>query len=188
MRSLLFSLAVVSIVAAAEATASAQNYRAMYNPSAAGGLGYVGGYRPYTARTYSKHAINHSQTLQYYGKNSASIPQATAQEHAGEIRRNVDAFGKEIAKLPKEFENDPEAKKLIVEVREHQAEAAKHCGMLETECAKHMAAGGTVAKCCSDMLTHLRAADAAHDKLMKYLGIPMPGDAAPDAKQPDPKK
>ncbi|MBN8625569.1 MAG: hypothetical protein J0M17_08780 [Planctomycetes bacterium] len=183
MRSLLYSVAIVSIVAAAESTATAQNYRQMYNPSAAGGLGYIGGYRPYTARTYSGHAINHAQTLQYYGKNSASIPQATAQEHAAEIRRNLDAFGKEIAKLPKEFENDPEAKKLIVEIREHQVAAAKHCGMLESECAKHMSAGGTVASCCNDMLTHLRAADAAHDKLMKYLGVPMPGKATPDGKK-----
>ncbi|MBL9094498.1 MAG: hypothetical protein JNL96_24965 [Planctomycetaceae bacterium] len=173
MRSVLFTFAVCSFLFASSATVQAQP-RAMYNPSAAGNLG-GGKYRPYSARTYSRHAINHGQILQHYSKSAESIPQATAQEHATEIRRNLDAFSKEVDKMPKDFENDPEAKKLIAEIRQHNTEASKHCGMLETECAKHMAAGGTVAKCCEDMLTHLRAADAAHDKLMKHLGIPLPG-------------
>jgi hypothetical protein len=175
MRSLLKVLVVLSIVATIESSAFAQ--RAMYNPSAAGGWG-AGTYRPYTARTYSRHAINHTQTLQYYGQNNESIAQGTAQEHAAEIRRNVDAFTKEIAKLPKEWENDPEAAKLIAEIRTHQKQAVEHCGMLEAECVKHMAAGGAVMQCCTDMLKHMRAADTAHDKLMKYLKIPMPGEKA----------
>lgn len=175
MRSILYSLAVLSIVVTAGSTAQAQ--KQMYNPSAAGNMGGTS-YRPYTTRTYSKHAINHAQILQHYAKSAESVPQATAQEHAAEVRRNVDAFGKEIAKFPKEFEKDSEAKKLIDEIREHQAAAAKHCGMLEEECAKHLADGGTVAKCCDDMLKHLRAADEAHDKLMKHLGIAMPGHGA----------
>lgn len=185
MRSILYSLAVLSIVVTAGSTAQAQ--KQMYNPSAAGNMGGTS-YRPYTARTYSKHTINHAQILQHYAKSGESVPQATAQEHAAEIRRNVDAFGKEIAKFPKEFEKDSEAKKLIDEIREHQAAAAKHCGMLETECAKHMAAGGVVAKCCDDMLKDLRAADEAHDKLMKYLGIAMPGHAAKGAAKDGDKK
>ena len=171
MRLLLTILTLATVVLVSESTSFAQ--RAMYNPSAAGGLG-VQNYRPYTARTYSAHAINHAQTLQYYGQHNASIPQGTAQEHAAEVRRNVDAFGKEIAKLHKEWENDPEAAKLIAEIRTHQKQAAEHCGMLETECAKHTAAGGVVMQCCTDMLKHLRAANDAHDKLMKHLGVPMP--------------
>lgn len=153
----------------------------MYNPSAAGNIG-GGSYRPYTARTYSRHAINHAQILQHYSRAAEAIPQATAQEHAAEVRKNLDAFTKEVDKTPKDFDTDPEAKKLVSEIREHNAEAAKHCGMLETECAKQMAVGGVVAKCCDDMLTHLRAADAAHDKLMKHLGIPLPGQ---NAKKPE---
>jgi len=179
-------MVALSFAFAVEATAYAQP-RAVYNPSAAGGWA-AGTYRPYTARTYSRHAINHAQTLQYYGRNNETIAQGTAQEHAAEIRRNVDAFAKETTKLPKEWENDPEAMKLISEIREHQKEAAAHCGMLERECVKHMAAGGVVMQCCTDMLKHMRAADAAHDKLMKYLKIPMPGEAAPDAKKPDATK
>lgn len=132
-------------------------------------------YRPYTARTYSGHAINHAQTLQYYGKNYKTIPKETALEHATEVRRNLDGFGKELAKLETESKGDPEAMKLIAEIRGHQKSASDHCGMLETECAKHMADGGVVMTCCTDMLKHLRAADAAHDKLLKHLGIPLPG-------------
>jgi len=182
MRSIfVLSFAAFSLMFVTASTAEAQQYRAMYNPSAAGNLGGAK-YRPYTARTYSRHAINHGQILQHYSKSAESIPQATAQEHATEVRRNLDAFAKEIDKLPKEYDNDPEAKKLIAEIKQHNAEAAKHCGMLEAECAKHMAAGGTLAKCCDDMLTQVRAADAAHDKLMKHLGIPLPGHGASDGK------
>ncbi|MBL9091795.1 MAG: hypothetical protein JNL96_11265 [Planctomycetaceae bacterium] len=184
MRSMIFAFAVLCLVFATDSTVQAQQYRAMYNPSAAGNLGGAK-YRPYTARTYSRHAINHGQILQHYGTSTESVPQATAQEHAAEVRKNLDAFAKEIDKLPKDFDNDPEAKKLIAEIRQHNAAAAKHCGMLEEECAKHMAAGGTVAKCCEDMLADLRAADAAHDKLMKHLGIPLPGH---HAKKPEADK
>lgn len=141
-------------------------------------------YRPYSARTYSRHAINHGQVLQYYGKNYGTVPTETAKEHAVEVRRNVDAFGTELAKLETEYKSDAEAMKLIAEIRKHQKEALTHCGMLEAECAKHAPQGEKVATCCSDMLTHLRAADAAHDKLLKHLNIPLPG-AAP---KEEPKK
>jgi hypothetical protein len=132
-------------------------------------------YRPYSARTYARGAISHGNVLQYYGKNYATVPKETAEEHAKEVRRNLDAFGKELAKLEAESKNDAEAMKLITEIRTHHKAAADHCGMLEAECAKHMAAGGVVAKCCVDMLKELRAADEAHDKLLKHLGIPLPG-------------
>jgi hypothetical protein len=173
MRTFLSIAAALLLVAAAETSAFAQ--RAVYNadPSIAGNT-----YRPFSARTYSKHAINHAQILQHYAANREAISKDTAQEHTAEIRRNVDAFGKEIAKLPKDYEKDAEATKLIAEIRQHQADAAKHCGMLEEACAKHMAAGGAVMQCCTDMLKHLRAADEAHDKLMKHLGVPMPMGAA----------
>jgi hypothetical protein len=140
-------------------------------------------YRPYSARTYSRHAINHAQALQYYGKNYATVPQDTAKEHAGEVRRNVDAFGKELAKLEAEYKDDAEATKLIADIRDHHKKAAEHCGMLEAECAKHNAAGGAIASCCDDMLKELRAADAAHDKLLKHLRIPLPGAKEGDAKK-----
>ncbi|MGC3970890.1 MAG: hypothetical protein QM775_27225 [Pirellulales bacterium] len=180
MRSILYAFAVCSLFLTSTGAAQAQP-RAMYNPSFGGNLG-GGSYRPYSARTYSGHAVNHAQVLQHYSQTAETIPQATAQEHAVEVRRNLDAFTKEIAKLPKDFENDPEAKKLIAEIREQNAEAAKHCGMLEAECAKTVADGGKLAKCCDDMLKHLRAAHAAHDKLMKHLGVPMPGEAAKKTK------
>jgi hypothetical protein len=169
MRSLVFIVAVSTFTVFAASSAFAQ--RAVYNadPAIAGNT-----YRPFSGRAYSKHAINHAQILQHYATDRTSISADTAKEHAAEVRRNLDAFGKEIAKLPKEFEKDPDAAKLIAEIREHQAEALKHCGMLEEECAKHAAAGGTVMQCCTDMLKHMRAADQAHDKLMTHLGIQLP--------------
>lgn len=137
-------------------------------------------YLPYSARTYSRHAVNQAQVLQYYGKNYATVPAETAKAHAVEVRRNVDAFGKELAKMETEYKNDAEAMKLIAEIRLHHKQASEHCGMLEAECAKHAPQGGAVMSCCVDMLKHLQAADAAHEKLLKYLKIP----ALPEASQP----
>jgi len=137
-------------------------------------------YLPYSAKTYSRHVINQAQVLPYYGKTYATVPAETAKAHAVEVRRNVDAFGKELAKMEVEYKNDPEAMKLISEIRLHHKEASEHCGMLEAECAKHAPQGGTVMSCCADMLKHLQAADTAHEKLLKYLKIP----ALPEANQP----
>jgi len=134
-------------------------------------------YLPQTARTYSRHAINHGQVLRDYGKNYATVPTETAKEHAVEVRRNVDAFGKELVKLEGEYRGDAEAMKLIGEIRLQHKEAAAHCGMLETECAKHAPKGETVTGCCAEMLKHLQAADDAHEKLLQHLKLVVPADA-----------
>ena len=157
----------------ADATALAQ--RAMYNPDPR----VVGStYRPYSARVYSRHALNHAQVLRYYGSNHKEISPDTAREHVAEIRRNVDAFGNEVEKMTALYSADPEAMKLIAAIRQHQKEAAAHCGMAEKECAKHLAEGGAVAQCCSDMLKHLKAADEAHEQLLKHLRVPVPMEGA----------
>lgn len=173
MKTLFLGLLAAAGVAASESTLFAQ--RAMYNPDPR----IVGNtYRPYSARIYSRHAVNHAQVLRYYGSNHPEISQDTAKEHVAEIRRNIDAFGKEAEKMAALYQSDPEAMKLIAEIREHQKEAAAHCTMAEKECIKHLADGGAVARCCTDMLKHLKAADEAHEQLLKHLKVPLPADGA----------
>lgn len=138
-------------------------------------------YRPHTARTYSGSALGHAQALQHYGKTLETISPETAKEHVVGVRQNLDAFTKEIDKLAKESANDPEAKKLIASIRDHQKKAAEHCGMAETECAKHEVKGSMLSNCCTDMVKELRAAHEGHEKLLKHLKIALPDELRKEA-------
>ena len=161
------AFAVTVLVCLSQGAAFGQNIRADQKP-----LG--SSYRPYTARTYQRHALNHAQVLQYYGKSHTTIPKETAQEHATAVRHNLDLTTKELAKLEPQIKDDKEAQKLVEGIKAHQAKASEHCGMLETECAKHEGDGVKIAGCCADMAKELKAADELHDKLMKHLGYAVP--------------
>ena len=128
-------------------------------------------YRPLTARTYQRQAINHAQVLNYYGRSNSTVPTETAQEHAVEVRRNLTSSQKEISKLKTELKDDAEAQKLIAQIEDHNKKAVEHCGMLDAECAKQAPQGTAVSSCCADMLKELQAADAAHEQLLKHLKI-----------------
>lgn len=131
-------------------------------------------YRPYTARTYQRHAINHAQVLGHYGRTHTAVPVETAKEHATEIRRNLEATQKELAKLSPEIKDDKVALDLIAGIQAHHAKATEACDMLDAECAKPSPEGVTLAHCCTDMVKELQAADELHDKLMQHLGVPVP--------------
>jgi hypothetical protein len=131
-------------------------------------------YRPQTARTYQRHAINHAQTLRNYGQSNVTVPVETAKEHATEIRRNLNATQKELAKLAPEVKNDKVARELLTQIRSHHSKAAAACDMLDAVCAKASPEGVAIANCCTDMVTELQAADRLHDQLMQHLGVAVP--------------
>ena len=137
-------------------------------------------YRPYTARTYQRHAINHAQTLGHYGRTHTAVPVETAKEHGTEIRRNLEAAKKEVAKLTPEVKDDKVALELLADIQAHHTKAIAACDMLDAACAKPSPAGVEIANCCADMVKELQAADELHDKLMQHLGVPPP---APQKKQ-----
>ena len=178
MRFILCSLAVATILVVTDSTAQAQ--KAMYNPSAAGNMGGTR-YRPYTARTYQSHAINHAQVLRTYGTTASTVPSDTAKEHAAAVRENLDKSFAELEKADGIVKDDAEAKALLAEIKAHHKKADEVCGTLEAECVKEAANGKVVADCCTDMIKELEAAFVAHDKLMKHLGVPMPGHSATHA-------
>lgn len=131
-------------------------------------------YRPYTARTYQRHAINHAQTLGHYGRTHTAVPVETAKEHATEIRRNLEATKKELAKLTPEIKDDKVALELLAGIQAHHAKATAACDILDAASAKPSPEGVTIANCCTDMVKELQAADELHDKLMQHLGVPPP--------------
>ena len=130
-------------------------------------------YQSYSGHAYRSNAKNHARVLQHYNA-TGSVPKAVAEEHAAEVRRNLTAADKALANLEAENKGDKVATDLITEIKKHQADALKACGMVEAECAKHNADGKAVASCCTDMTAHLNAAEEAHTKLMKHLKIEMP--------------
>ena len=144
-------------------------------------------YRPQSARTYHGSTVRHAEVLQQYAQQHKTIPADTAKEHAGEIRRNLEASKKELAKLGPEIKSDAVATKLLTEIQGHHAKALEACHMLDTECAKHNPEGVVLSGCCGDMLKELKAADELHEKLLKHLKYQEPGKAKPKPVAP-PKK
>lgn len=144
-------------------------------------------YRPESARIYHSSTIRHAEVLQQYSAQHKAIPADTAKEHAGEIRRNLEASKKELAKLAPEIKGDAVATKLLTEIQAHHAKSLEVCHMLDTECAKHNPDGVVLSGCCGDMLKELKAADELHEKLLKHLKYEEPGKAKPKPQNP-PKK
>jgi hypothetical protein len=131
-------------------------------------------YRWNTTHAYQSNAINHANALQYYAAQPGPVSKETAEEHAGEVRRNLSAVDKELAKLELTTKNDKAAADLIADIKTHQANALKACGMAEAECAKHNADGAALSSCCTHMTAELKAAAEAHAKLLKHLKLDTP--------------
>lgn len=176
MKTILTLLALIGAVAAADLAYGQPSFRADRKITGEA-------YRPYSARTYSRHAVGHANVLGYYRRVYPELPPETAMEHATEVRRNVTGLEKELDKLAKELPNDEVVVKLIADIRGHLDQAKKECHMLEEECAKHSVPGGTADNCCTRMWAELKAADESHDKLLKHLKVPLP---TPAPKEPAP--
>jgi hypothetical protein len=123
-------------------------------------------FRPHTASSYQRSAVSHAETLNYYGQRYSQLPSETVKEHAGEIKRNLDAAKKEYSKLGKEAKGNKAVEQHLAKINEHQAKASELAGKLETsasgkECAEH----------CAAIEKELKAAEAENDKLKKTLGL-----------------
>ncbi|MEX2121530.1 MAG: hypothetical protein WD847_18215 [Pirellulales bacterium] len=130
-------------------------------------------YRPHSASAYQRQARSHARVLNHYGRRHEAVPQDTAQEHATEIRRNMEAATKEVAKLEKDkqLRNNKQIMEQVAKVREHHAKAAEMCDMLDEACAQGDADSATLCECCSVIYKELEAAEAEHDKLKQMLGV-----------------
>ena len=180
-------IATVGIVILSASSVLAQPYNTDARQKV---LGHdFGGYRPYTARVYQSNARSHASALHEVTKVAGSVPKETAEEHAAEVRRNVSAVDKELAKLVKSVKKDKVAVDLIAQILKHHANALESCGMVEEECAKEKPADSEVASCCTTMTDELTAAADAHTKLMQHLKIPTDSPKAKaSAKLPKAKK
>ena len=133
-----------------------------------------GGYRPYSAWTYQSSAAAHAQALSAYGEGCKQFPPETAKEHLTEVRRNVAAMKKEVAKLGPDVEKEVELKKLIDSLQKTLTECEELCGHAEGTVGEKGVDSKPFCAHCSSLTGKLDQAKKQHDELINKLGIPHP--------------
>lgn len=142
--------------------------------------GTVGnGYRPYSAWTYQSSAATHAQALSAYGEGCKQLPPETAKEHLAEVRRNVAATQKEVAKLGPDVEKEAELKKSIDALQKTLTECEELCGHAEAAVGDKEVQSKPFCAHCSSLTGKLEQAKKQHDELIRKLGIPHPAAPAP---------
>lgn len=124
-------------------------------------------FRPHTASAYRRGAIQHAETLNYYGRRYSAVPVETTHEHATEINRNVGAAKKEVTKLGKEAKTNKDIQAHLKAIEGHEAKAAELAKQLENESTD----AKTIASCCENIIKELQAAERENEQLKKALGI-----------------
>jgi hypothetical protein len=131
-------------------------------------------YRVGSSAVYQQHAYENAQAIQYYSQQGKTVPKDTLKAHAAQVRQNLELSNKELAALEEKAKTDKTVAQHLTAIKELHAKAIEACGMVD-ECAEAGGDSTTVAKCCADMATHLKAAKAEHEKLQKYLKVsPIP--------------
>jgi hypothetical protein len=131
------------------------------------------GYRPSMTYSYQQSARAHSQALSSQGRVVQKIDPQTAKEHVSEVKKNVGAAKKELAKIDMTAAQKAELAQHIEAMKKHYDAAEKCCG----DADKHISEDpkeADLASCCADMDKHLAAAEAEHKKLLELLHIELP--------------
>lgn len=130
-------------------------------------------YLPHSASAYQRSALEHARTLNYYGRKYKSVPKELARQHTSEIKRNVDAAKKELAKLKAEAAKDKNLQKSLSAMEASLARCGELCRMLDTETSKPDGSNSeAICDCCDEIESELTAAEAENDKIKERLGVP----------------
>jgi hypothetical protein len=129
-------------------------------------------YLPHSASAYQRAAMEHARALNYYGQNYKSVPKEVTQQHLSEIKRNVDAGKKELAKLKPEAAKDKKLQKPLAAMEAHLAKCDEYCRMLTDEAGKRDGSDSkAICDCCEKIESELQAAEAENDKVKELLGV-----------------
>ena len=129
-------------------------------------------YLPHSASAYQRSARGHAQVLNYYGQNYKAVPKEITQQHADEIKRNVAAAKKELAKLKPEAAKDKKLQKPLATIEAHLAKCDEYCQMLTDEAGKGDGLDSeAICDCCQNLESELTAAEAENDKIKEQLGV-----------------
>lgn len=129
-------------------------------------------YLPHSASAYQRAAREHAKALNYYGQNYPTVPKEITREHLAEIRRNVAASQKEVAKLKPEAAKDKKLQQSLVAIEQRLARCLDACTLLANESDDtDTSDGAAVCDCCEKIERELAAAEAENDKIKKHLGV-----------------
>ncbi|HJT30802.1 MAG TPA: hypothetical protein VJ783_01960 [Pirellulales bacterium] len=129
-------------------------------------------YLPHSASAYQSSAREHARVLNYYGQNYKAVPKEITQQHTDEIKRNVAAAKKELAKLKPEAAKDKKLQKPLAAIEEHLAKCDEYCQMLTDEAGKGDGSDSEmICDCCQKIESELEAAEAENTKLKEQLGV-----------------
>jgi len=108
-------------------------------------------------------------TYHQYTRPAPQITPQQSKEAAVQIRKDLTASDKALAKLKAAHAKEQEVAKLIESIEKHHAKAHEACDMLEEECAKEDGDHAACATCCTDMWKELDSARVDTEKLLKLL-------------------
>lgn len=167
MKRLLIGLAIAGPLLLALRAIAAQELSARADRKITGNL-----YLPHSASAYQRSAMEHARVLNYYGRNYKAVPKEVTQQHLSEIKRNIDASKKELAKLKPEATKDKKLQKPLAAIEAHLAKCDEHCAMLTDESRKGDGSDSEViCDCCLKIESELEAAESENTKLKEQLGV-----------------
>ena len=139
------------------------------------------GYRPWSAWTYQESARRHAEALNTYGHHVKQLPPATAKEHLDEIRKNVTATKKEVAKLGDEAAKEADVKNHFDALTKQLTECEQLCASMEKTIGEDGVDAEKMCTHCSGLTEKLKVVETEHRALLKKLGIEPPTAPAKDA-------
>ncbi len=131
---------------------------------------FTGGYRPYSAYSYTQAAVAHADALNSYG-GVQQVPVETAQEHLDEIKRNIAASSKEVKKLDADSAQKANVHELAKSIQAHNAAADQAASSAQEEIKKTGSVNISSSPHYQTMSHELNAAASAHRQMLKTLGI-----------------
>ena len=127
-------------------------------------------YRENSAQAYGSSAYTNAAALDEYARSYSYIPAETAQEHVGEVHRNVTSAKKELSKLDAKAKNNKVLAKHLETIHGHYNKALEHATAVGKESEKNdKADAAKLTTSTKGMTDSLKAAEAEHKKLSEHL-------------------
>ncbi|REK15785.1 MAG: hypothetical protein DWQ37_08175 [Planctomycetota bacterium] len=150
------SVAVAQRGAASKITGSAYEYPYFYG----------------SAGMYQHNAYQHADVLREATSYGEPVPAEIAKEHTAAIRSSVNSANKKYANLRKMAGDNKQVHKHLDTIDQHHKKVLDLADKIDASVASGTGDADTVNAHAHDAAESLKAAQAEHEKLMKYFGQP----------------
>lgn len=125
-------------------------------------------YYVWSGGVHQTHARDEARLLKWYSMAEDVPAPIAAQEHAANIRSDLEAARKDYSGLSKKMRSDKTASKHSESIESHLTKAIAACDQLDAECTKGKCNPKSLGSCCSNLDRELDAANAEHRKLLQH--------------------